>query len=193
MSAVRPVSRKENIRLTARRMFRERGYAATSMRDIAREVGLEAPSLYAHFRAKEELLREICFEMAEQFFASFHQHAVCGLSPDKRLEKAVTAHIATLYAHPEESVVFFHEWIFLSEPDLSAFKKMRSEYESLFRTILKDGVEKGCFRPMDVRLTTYTLLSSMNAVYDFSKLKDKVRAEEFQKHIIQLFLNGIKS
>jgi AcrR family transcriptional regulator len=193
MSVLRPVSRKENIRLTARRLFRERGYAATSMRDIAREVGLEAPSLYAHFRAKEELLHDICFDMAERFFSSFHQLTTPCLSPVEKLQAAVSAHIHTLYAHPEESVVFFHEWIFLSEPDLSAFKKMRSDYEALFRAILQEGIQHGCFRPVDVRLTAYTLLSSMNAVYDFSKLKQKVKVSDFQQHIFQLFVQGIKS
>lgn len=193
MSTSRTITRKENIRLTARRLFRERGYAATSMRDIAREVGLEAPSIYAHFRAKEELLHDICFDMAERFFTSFHHHTSPCLPPVQKLQAAVSAHITTLYAHPEESVVFFHEWIFLSEPDLSAFKKMRSDYEALFRAILQEGIAQGCFRPVDVRLTAYTLLSSMNAVYDFSKLKQKVKAADFQQHIMQLFVHGIKS
>src|ERR1043166_6128824 len=60
-------NRKEQIIATAARLFKKDGYAATSMRDIAAALEIEAASLYHHIKSKEEILESICFDMADKF------------------------------------------------------------------------------------------------------------------------------
>ena len=72
MSTTAPLrSRKAQIDRTATALFRARGFAATSMRELATELGLEAGSLYSHIKSKEEILHRVCFGLAEDFFAGF--------------------------------------------------------------------------------------------------------------------------
>ena len=59
-------SKKEFILLKASAMFREKGFPATSMRDLAESVGIEAASLYNHIQSKSEILQEIVFRMANE-------------------------------------------------------------------------------------------------------------------------------
>lgn len=61
------VSRKEVILKASAKLFREKGYKAASMRDLAVKVGVEAASLYNHIRSKAELLHDICFNVANLF------------------------------------------------------------------------------------------------------------------------------
>src|SRR6187402_1215699 len=63
-------SKKEFILKKAAQMFREKGFAATSMRDLAETVGIEAASLYNHIRSKNEMLEAICFDVANRFNAN---------------------------------------------------------------------------------------------------------------------------
>ena len=63
----RKASKKELILEKAATMFRQKGFAATSMRDLAETVGIEAASLYNHIRSKNEILEAICFDVANRF------------------------------------------------------------------------------------------------------------------------------
>ena len=60
------LSRREQIVLASAKLFREKGFEAASMRDIARALGIEAASLYSHIKSKDELLEIICFSMGDR-------------------------------------------------------------------------------------------------------------------------------
>ncbi len=90
---MKPGERKDQIRVKAQALFRERGYSATSMRDLAETLGIEAASLYNHISSKEELLQQICFSMAEQFFVALEPVATSSLPPKEKLLAGIEAHL----------------------------------------------------------------------------------------------------
>ena len=60
-------TKKDAIIKKAAALFRNKGFKATSMRELAEKIGVEAPSLYNHIGSKSELLQAICFKVAEDF------------------------------------------------------------------------------------------------------------------------------
>lgn len=187
-----PVLRKDIIKQTAHRMFKDKGYAATSMRDLAKAVGIEAASLYNHISSKEEILNEICFDIAAQFFQAFEKAVTTEKTPSKKLKAAIHAHIGVIVNNLDASTVFFHEWIFLKEPDLAKFKKLRFQYEQSFRDIIEKGIEKGDFKDMNVKLVSFTIFSALNATYDLYKTNERLSQDEIAESISNLLLKGIK-
>jgi len=184
--------RKEHIYKVAQNLFRERGYAATSMRDLATAVGIEAASLYNHIRSKEEILQGICADIANQFFLALNPIKELDLTADQKLKRAIHAHIQVITNNLDASAVFLHEWRFLSEPFLSEFKTMRSNYEADYVQIIEKGIEEGVFKTIDPKFYCLTLFSSLNWIYEWYKPDGKFTVYEISKQLSHLLLNGIR-
>lgn len=191
--ATATLSTKQNIRQTAEKLFRERGYAAIGMRELAREVGIEAPSIYNHYKSKDDLLREICFDIAEQFFKGFDAAVVTEEKPQKKLKAVIKAHIGVIAGNINSSEVFFNEWVFLEEPNLSKFKKLRYDYEMKFRDIIDKGVKQGNFKKMNSKLVAFVVFSALNATYDLYKSNERISRDEIAEEISELLLKGLKA
>ncbi len=186
------VTTRQNIRLTAQKLFRERGYAAVGMRELAKEVGIEAPSIYNHYKSKDDLLREICFAMAEQFFKAFEAAGASEEKLPRKLKAVIKAHAGVIAANIEASEVFFNEWMFLEQPNLGNFKKMRFDYEMRFRDIIEKGIKKGDFKKMNSKLIAFAIFSALNATYDLYNSSENLSHEQIAEDISDLLLKGLK-
>lgn len=185
------ISRKDQIETVATALFKERGFAATSMRDLANEVGIEAASIYSHVRSKEELLQSICFKMAQDFFEVLENPDSKNLSFAQHLREIITAHVAIITRNVAASVVFQQEWRHLSEPYLSHFLELREQYEQRLRDIISEGAEKGEFVTCDARFVTRTLLSSLNWIPTWYQLDGFLTPADIARNIADLFLHGL--
>jgi TetR/AcrR family transcriptional regulator, cholesterol catabolism regulator len=184
-------SRKDHIQEVAQNLFKEKGYAATSMRDLANEVGIEAASLYSHITSKEEILRTICFDMADQFFAGLHSIETTDLPDDKKLEQAIISHIDVIARNRNASAVFFHDWRHLGEPFNNDFKLMRRRYENHFKKIIEHGIEQKIFINVDTTFTVRTLFSAMNWTYDWFGSGKNDNPQIIAEKITSLILQGL--
>jgi AcrR family transcriptional regulator len=186
------LNRKQQIIEKATQLFQKQGYAATSMRDLAGYIGIEAASLYSHIKSKEEILQTICFQMANDFFQSIEAIELEKLGADDKLKKAVISHVIVLTKDSAASAVFFSEWRHLSEPYLKDFLSMRNNYENKFIQILIDGYKEGVFKKMDAKFTVLALLSSINWMPSWYKPEGKLTPEEIAENVTDVFINGLK-
>lgn len=191
MDRIPTKARKEQITKVAQNMFRERGYPATSMRDLANEVGVMPASLYNHIKSKEEILEKICFGIAEDFFSGIKNLMNEDIAADEKLRKAITSHVEVIKNNADASAVFFLDWRHLSEPKLSEFKELRNSYENVFKSIIKEGIEKGVFSVLDEKVTVLTIFSAMNWTYNWYKTSKGFRPKEISDSLSNLILNGL--
>ncbi|MFT6828668.1 MAG: AcrR family transcriptional regulator [Roseivirga sp.] len=193
MKTVIKKSRKQQIEEKATVLFQERGYAATSMRDLAQGLGIEAASLYSHIKSKEEILQKICFRMAAEFFSAWQDVELENSSQAAKMEKAMIAHVKVITKDTDASAVFFNEWRHLSEPFLGDFLAMRDDYEGRFKKILRDGMAAGEFKIVDEKFMMLTILSSLNWTHNWYKPEGNLTPEEIGKRLSGLLLNGLKN
>ena len=192
-AAAPPRSRKAQIDGTATALFRARGFAATSMRELAQAVGLEAGSLYSHVRSKEEILHRVCFGLAENFFAAFAAATAAEAQPvAQRLRQAIEAHVRVLTQDVAASTVFLHEWRHLSEPARAAFVTQRDRYEAGFRALLAQGRATGELRCPDPAFAALTLLASLNWLPTWYRPGGPLTPDEIAHRLAEQLLLGLR-
>ena len=180
--------------LTATRLFKEKGYTASSMRDLANEVGIEAASLYSHIKSKEEILRNICFRMAREFFTAIDSIDSKPIdSMAEKLEKYIIAHTEVITRDTAATLVFINEWKHLSDPHYSNFVDQRHRYETRFIEILREGIKRKEFLPIDEKFVVLTILSSLNWIPHWYKPEGKLSPEEIGRQLSGMLINGIKA
>ena len=186
------IKRKDQITQIAQNKFREKGYRAVSMRELADHVGIEAASFYNHFDSKESILKEICFRMADEFFKGIEAAVQKEKLPDKQLTRAIKSHIHVITSNTDASAVFFHDWRHMSEPFLSQFKELRKKYEAIFRKIIQEGMNKNIFDQLDETFTVLTIFSSLNWVYEWYDPKGKFTPDQIAENLSKLILDGMR-
>lgn len=185
--------RKKQIEREAAELFMQRGYTAATMRDLAQKVGIEAGSLYSHYKSKESILQNICFRKAHGFMKSLDEIEHSNDSMQIRLEKAIKSHIQVLLKDPKETSVFQLEWKHLSDPYLSDFAEMRKDYENRFLSIIEKGVKNGEFSVEDPYIFTVTLLSALNNTLQWLNKSEVKNPDLIAGKLIDIFFQGIKT
>ena len=187
---IRP--RKAQIDRTATALFRARGFAATSMRELATELGLEAGSLYSHIKSKEEILHRVCFGLAEAFFADFEAATSgAGTPTATQLRQAIEAHVRVLTRDSAASAVFLHEWRHLSEPARTEFLALRDRYEAGFRGLIQRGIAAGELHAPDAVFATLTLLASLNWLPNWYRPEGKLSPDEIAHRLSEQLMLGL--
>lgn len=162
-AASEPVRPRSTILNASIRLFGQQGYTGTSMRDIAKEVGVLPGSLYAHIDSKETLLLEIVDEGIMGFLSAVEPIVDLPLPAEERLRRAIRAHVEVVAENPERSLVVFHQWRFLSEPNLATAVEKRQCYERAFVRIFEGGVTDGVFeKTLNKRVAVLTILGALN-------------------------------
>ncbi len=160
-------SRRAAILEAAKRLFAERGYHATSVRDIAAAVDLQGGSLYAHIASKEALLWELVSRAAERFVSGAAAVEAEEPDPRRRLRRLVEAHVAVMTDDPANAIVFHHEWRALPPDRRAVIATQRRAYEAVFRRAIEDGIRRGVFTAPDPKFAALLVLSLGNWLYQW--------------------------
>ncbi len=177
--------RREFILERAAELFSERGYHASTMRDIAEAIGIRAPSLYAHIAGKEDLLYGIVTEVATQFLTSLEGVRGSTASPPTKLRDAMRAHVSVVADNLQGARVFHHEGRALSEPRRSEVQALRDRYEALWDEVIAE------LRPEDLRFARLLALSAANWTYVWYDPEGPLSPEEVADGFTDLLLRGL--
>lgn len=185
------ISKKEIITEKAAALFRKKGFATSSMRELAENIGVEASSLYNHIGSKNELLQSICFKVANDFTSHLNEVEKKSGKTISKLEDLIRFHIKMMLLHPDEVFVANHEWKQLSEPFLSNFMNQRKSYENRWVEIIKDGIKKKEIKNINPHIAVLTILSAVRTVEFWQRHKKSIAPNELESNIVDHLLNGL--
>ena len=185
-------SKKEFILKKAAQMFREKGFAATSMRDLAETVGIEAASLYNHIRSKNEMLESICFDVANRFTIFMDELESGNQGTIKKIETLLRFHIKQMIETFEEVIVCDREWKHLDEPYLSNFHNQRRSYRKRFAAIIEEGISKNEIKRIDAPTAVLIMLHSVNGIESWHRSTAKISAKDLEDNMVLIMIDGLR-
>ena len=186
-------SRRREIDEVASELFHANGYAATSVRDIARALDIQGASLYAHVASKEDVLWSIVDTTAMAFERRADEalgDAASG-DPVDRLAALVEAHVETVTNDPERASVFITEWRHLSPDRRAAINDRRDAYERRFRDLIEEGIGLGAYRQTDASLAAAFILSALNGVPAWYRPDGRLGADRIADHFVDFALRAL--
>jgi AcrR family transcriptional regulator len=185
-------SKKEFILKKAAQMFREKGFAATSMRDLAETVGIEAASLYNHIRSKNEMLESICFDVANRFTIFMDELESGNQGTIKKIETLLRFHIKQMIETFEEVIVCDREWKHLDEPYLSNFHNQRRSYRKRFAAIIEEGISKNEVKKIDAPTAVLIMLHSVNGIESWHRSTAKISSKDLEDNMVLIMIDGLR-
>lgn len=191
------VTRRQAIEDVASDLFRERGYAATSIRDIARALSVQGASLYAHVTSKEDVLWAIVDRTADRFEAAADraEEAAASRRPGDAAEAIaalVRAHVGVLTADVDEAGVFVNEWRALGEARRAEILERRDAYQRRFRGHIEAGIAVGAFAMTDPSIAASSVLSALNGIAAWYDPAGRLPADRIADHLVDLVLRMLE-
>jgi TetR/AcrR family transcriptional regulator, cholesterol catabolism regulator len=185
--------RREEILALAARIFADKGYASTTVREIADAAGILSGSLYHHFDSKESMLDEIMHGFLDDVVAQYRATVAEGGDPLVVLRTLVREAFTSLGASPAALAVMINEFNFLVQfPRFAYLREGAEETERLWVSVIEDGMQTGVFRSdLDARMIYRFMRDSIWISVRWYQPDGKFRPEEIADFYLELILDGL--
>lgn len=183
-------NRKTEIINIASKLFKEKGYSAVTMRDLAKEMGIKAASLYNHITSKQEILSTLIISLAEEFTEGMNVIKKSEKNCIEKLKLIITLHISITSNNQFGMASLNNDWMHL-ESTLNNYLKLRKGYEDDFKEIIKDGIKNNELVDENAEIILFSILSTLRSLYIWLPKKEDLKLEKLSKSLNNILLKGI--
>lgn len=173
-------------------LFHKKGYKATTLDHVARELGLSKAALYNYVSSKEELLSLIYKQAFEKIFQRIYEIASMNVSAVEKLRLIIRNHIENIITqNPAMFSVFFGEENQLPKKEFVKIREQKREYTEVIEKIIEEGISAGIFKKVEPRLQAYAILGMCNWVFKWYRPEKEVHSPaEIAEFFIALIESG---
>ncbi|QIG43021.1 TetR/AcrR family transcriptional regulator [Nocardioides anomalus] len=188
-----PTRREELLRIAAR-LFAEKGFRNTTVRDIADAAGILSGSLYHHFDSKESMVDEILSTFQEELFGQYDEILASDDDPRARLERAVLVSFDAIDRHHDEVAIFQNDAAYLLTFDRFAYLGERNrQSREVWMTLLRSGVDAGVLRDdLDLELTYRFIRDTVWVAVSWYRPGGRRTHTEIAQQYLSILLEGIE-
>jgi AcrR family transcriptional regulator len=184
--------RRRELVLTAGRLFSRHGYERTTVRELARAVGLQSGSLFHHFRSKEEILVAVMNNGIQEVIDHGERALACYAAPADRLAALFRVHMWSMLhgAGGDAMNALVYEWRSLSAPSQAAVKVLSDRYEAMWQSVVAGAVDARLIQG-DARVIKRCVLGAMNLTVQWYKPGGRLAPAEFIDAMLQASLPAL--
>ena len=192
-SAALASQRREHLVRLAADLFAEKGFQATTVRNIADEAGILSGSLYHHFDSKESIVDEILASFFNEIMAAYQEVLDEDLNPRDTIAGLVRVAFGSLEPHRAAITVMQNDWNYLRGMDrFSYLIKSEVEVEKMWVDTLSEGQKAGLFRDdLDPKLTYRMVRDTIWVAVRWFKPGGGLNAQGLAEHYLKVMFDGI--
>ncbi|GFZ92897.1 hypothetical protein GCM10011531_25960 [Aquaticitalea lipolytica] len=189
---MKPETRKEEIIKTAAKLFKEKGYSAVTMRDLATAMGIKAASLYNHITSKQEILKVIIISLAEEFTQEMNLIKTSNHKAIDKLQMIVSLHVQITVKNTYGMACLNNDWMHLEE-QLDYYLELRKKYEQDFIDIIKSGIKSNEIIDSNPEIIMFSILSTLRSLYLWIPKKEDINSNSLAQSLSKVLISGINT
>ncbi len=181
--------RKEEVMNVAARLFAAKGYHATTLDQIAEEIGVTKPALYYYVTNKEDILRTIVNRMMEPM-EEVTKIAASALPPREKMSAIIQVLVRFASERRDTALIAFEQSNILPKRSRDALRRREKDVEIAVQQVLKEGIAKGTFSEVNVRMAGFAILAVSNSAYRWYRPGGSLSPDKIAEQFLSLFENG---
>jgi TetR/AcrR family transcriptional regulator, cholesterol catabolism regulator len=187
------LTRREELLMIAARLFAEKGFRATTVRDIADAAGILSGSLYHHFDSKESMVDEILSSFQTELFRQYDEVADSDLDPRAKFEAVIRISFEAIHDHHSEVAIYQNDAAYLAEFERFGYLNERNaQLRKLWVSLLEEGVRAGAFRPdLDTEVVYRFIRDTVWVAVRWYRPGGNLSAHDVAEQYLSILLDGI--
>ncbi|HEY9564896.1 MAG TPA: TetR/AcrR family transcriptional regulator [Nocardioides sp.] len=193
MPEVAAGTRRDELLHIAAKLFAEKGFKNTTVRDIADAAGILSGSLYHHFDSKESMVDELLVRFQTELFDRYDQILASDLDPRAKIEAAVRLSFETIDQRGPEVAIFQNDAAYLSSFDRFGYLEDRNrQSRQIWMTLLSQGVDSGALRKdLDIELVYRFIRDTVWVAVRWYRPGGKSSHHDVANQYLHILLEGI--
>ncbi len=190
----RQEARREQILNGAARVFSKKGYHASTVDEIAKELGLTKASIYYYVSDKSDLLYQLYKRAMTALLESQTEIMARSDPPDAKLQAMIEEYVRIVAsATAVYSVVVLREHHALPPRKRKEIIALRDQYEANYQRCIQEGIEQGIFEAQDVKMASYVVLGALNWIPNWYNPRGSLSKEQIGRMFAEQLVRGLRA
>ncbi|MEW9673366.1 TetR family transcriptional regulator [Ammoniphilus sp. 3BR4] len=181
---------KRIIILTASGIFAKKGYRASTLEDVANELGVTKPALYYYVKNKHQILWSIFEEILDIYLRSAMAILEKDLDPKEKLHRLIESHAHAVLDNRYLTTIFVHERAELTDEELKLLKTKIRAYELIFVEVYREGIKRGVFIDLNPFPVIKGIFGMINGLYQWYDERGAISKKEIIDIYTQILEEG---
>ena len=186
-------NKKERFFEVSLQLIHEKGFKATTMRNIADALDFKVANVYNYIDNKQSLLEIFLFDISAEFHHRIDHIIASSYTPKEKLRALISYHVQLPAEKPYHIGLLVNEWRNLKGEKLEQFLAERNAYEQKVQSIIKEGIDAGELRKMNLEVATFSILSSVRWLFSwYTSSETTINPIELEKQLVDFIFEGIR-
>ena len=185
-------NRREELLRVSAKLFREKGFDGTSIRDISNAAGMHSGSPFYHFKTKQDILVAVMEQGLAEGLRKTEEVMALSLPPEQKLARLIRAQLGTILEEGNDFIpVLLYDWRSLSPANRRRIVAVKDRYDALWQQVI-DDLQRAGHIPGDAQLVRLLILGAVNWAGTWFRLGGRLSLDKVAEDAARLFLHGAR-